>query len=95
MVDWDALLRRCPESELGRPSLSLRATRILPILIPLQHALSAFSIASPLRMRATPQIFLLKVTPLYRSPFGVVTISFLNGRCPSACSTTSRMSRSE
>jgi hypothetical protein len=38
--------------------------RIFPILIPLQHARSAFSIASPDRMMDTPHIFLLNVTPL-------------------------------
>ena len=46
------------------PSLSLRSMRIFPILIPLQHARSAFSIASPDRMMDTPHIFLLNVTPL-------------------------------
>ena len=65
-----------------------------PILIPLQQARSAFSIASPERMMETPQIFFEKHTPSYASPFGVRTDSFLNGRWPSACSTTSRMSRS-
>ena len=41
---------------LPRPSLSLLFTKILPILMPLQHALNAFSIASPLRIIDTPHI---------------------------------------
>ena len=54
----------------------------LPILIPFAARSERQSIALPLRMSATPQIFLLNVTPLYRSPFGVVTISLLNGQVP-------------
>ena len=41
-----------------------RCTRILPILMPLQQARSAFSIDSPLRMMLTPHSFLAKSTPM-------------------------------
>ena len=40
-------------------------TRILPILMPLQQARSAFSMLSPLRMMLTPHSFLAKSTPTY------------------------------
>ena len=62
--------------------------RILPILMPLQQALKAFSKASPLRMMLTPQSFLAKSTPVYVRPVGVMTLRSVNGRCPSPASTT-------
>ena len=52
-----------PPELRGTPSLSLRSMSSFPILIPLQQARRAFSIASPERMMETPQIFLEKHTP--------------------------------
>jgi hypothetical protein len=68
-----------------RPHL---CTRILPILMPLQQARSAFSMDSPLRMMDTPQRRLAKSTPTYCRPVGVTTVRSRNGRCPRPASTT-------
>ena len=63
--------------------------------MPLQHARSAFSMLSPLRMMLTPHSFFAKSTPTYWWPVGVTTVFSEKCRCPKLASTTRRSRRSE